>query len=272
MGKYKYRLNDRHIAKRLAEGRGAGEGEAYKPFLKTRDVPSLGRRARILGRTTGRVHHLLSDLEARAFYEVDWDDAVVDIREQYPLPREVTQRIAEGLGFRHPRAPGTDVDSVITTDLLVTREEPAGRTLIPINVKYEADLASVRTTQKIEIERKYWALQGLQLETWTDERLPKERAETLAWLHAFHDVERKPFSEPGYWRRRGGELIDLLRRCPVNAPIASVVSRAEASGAYDEGEVLSLIRFLASAKLVKIDLDRRFDPRMPVSSIGLPCA
>ncbi len=47
--------------------------------------------------TTGRVHHLLSDIEFRSFLLFDWAEDVVDIREQFPLDRVATQRIAESM-------------------------------------------------------------------------------------------------------------------------------------------------------------------------------
>jgi hypothetical protein len=56
-------------------------------------VPSSGRSRRPHGITTKRVHHLLSDIERDLFYLFDWDEDVEDLREQFPLDREVTQRM-----------------------------------------------------------------------------------------------------------------------------------------------------------------------------------
>jgi hypothetical protein len=61
-------------------------------------VPSLGQSHRLRGMTTGRIHHLLSDIECSLFYLLDWNDAVVDIREQFPLDRSATRRIAKEIG------------------------------------------------------------------------------------------------------------------------------------------------------------------------------
>ena len=43
-----------------------------------------------------------------------------DIREQYPLDREITQTIAQELKIRHPHYPGTHVPTVMTVDFLLT--------------------------------------------------------------------------------------------------------------------------------------------------------
>ena len=67
----------------------------------------------------GRIHHLLSRPETNYFYCVEWEDRVVDIREQFPLlPQEDTQRIARSLGIkRHPKDPVTGQDKLAESDV-----------------------------------------------------------------------------------------------------------------------------------------------------------
>ncbi len=91
----------------MLQNRGQGEGKDYIPWLKINDVPSTGLASRVKGWKTGRVHHLFSEhLELAYFYLLEWDERVVDIREQYPLlPIEKTLYIAESLGIIHPRDP-----------------------------------------------------------------------------------------------------------------------------------------------------------------------
>lgn len=48
-----------------------------------------------------REHHLLSDLEFNYLCFCDWADNVDDIREQFPLDRDVTLQFAEELGIKH---------------------------------------------------------------------------------------------------------------------------------------------------------------------------
>jgi hypothetical protein len=70
---------------RIAEGRGQGDGESYKPWLMTWDVPSLGRVNQIMGRTVKREYYLMSDLEECYFTILDSSENILDIKEQYPL-------------------------------------------------------------------------------------------------------------------------------------------------------------------------------------------
>ena len=105
----------------LKEGRGQGTGSTYIPWLTIHSFASLGTVSRILGRTTGRIHHLLSHNEEFYFYLLDFNPDVTDIREQFPLDLDSTVRIAKQLGFRHPYYPGiTSFPAVMTTDFLIT--------------------------------------------------------------------------------------------------------------------------------------------------------
>jgi hypothetical protein len=85
--KRRYSFDEDKLVRFTKEGRGQGTGGNYKPWLTIQDVPSRGRAARPTGWKTGRVHHFLSDIETAVFYLLDWEDHVLDIREQFPLDR-----------------------------------------------------------------------------------------------------------------------------------------------------------------------------------------
>ena len=48
-----------------------GELMEYKPWIQIQDFPSKGIVSRVKGRTTGRIHHLMSNLELRYFLLLD---------------------------------------------------------------------------------------------------------------------------------------------------------------------------------------------------------
>lgn len=106
MVRSRYGFDEAKIARFQKEGRGKGRGRDYLPWLKIGDVPSRGRSSRLKGNTTARVHHFLSDIERDLFHLYlfhlfDWDDSVEDVREQFPLDRDATRRIADALGIEH---------------------------------------------------------------------------------------------------------------------------------------------------------------------------
>jgi TnsA endonuclease N terminal len=111
--------------------------------------------------TTGRIHHLLSDLERDTFFLFDWRESVCDIREQFPLDREVTLRIADQLGVRHPRDPISDTPIIMTTDLLIDTMRGSRVAMLARAVKPEDELDKSRVLEKLEIERRYWTEQGI---------------------------------------------------------------------------------------------------------------
>lgn len=85
MAKHRRIWNENQYRKYLAEGRGQGLLADYKPWIQIQDFPSQGIVSRVKGRKTGRVHHLMSNLELEYFYLLDWSEKTQDIKEQYPL-------------------------------------------------------------------------------------------------------------------------------------------------------------------------------------------
>jgi TnsA endonuclease N terminal len=108
---------DNTVRKWIKEGRGAGKGKDYKPWLTVRDVSSVGRSHRIFGHKSKRTHHLLSDLELAVFLLLEWHPDTEDIREQFPLRLEETQPLAVDAGILHPVYRGKP--QIMTSDFLV---------------------------------------------------------------------------------------------------------------------------------------------------------
>ena len=144
MAGQRYGFDEQKIERFHKEGRGKGRGAEYKPWLTIHDVPSRGRSHRLQGIKTGRVHHLLSDLECNFFYLLDWSEPVTDIRERFPLEREATRRIAEGLGINHPIDVATRTPLVMTTDFLIDVVRDERLTLMARTVKMSEDLDKPR--------------------------------------------------------------------------------------------------------------------------------
>lgn len=152
---------------KLKEKRGTGERENYKPWIKAREINSLGTTANIVDWKHGRTIELLSAGEEWYYYLLRWDDRVADIREQYPLPLEETVAIAHSLGVRHPKNEKTRM----TTDLLVTFEDGTLEAYSVKSTRKDADINLVknlkeretvaRTAEKLLIEKVYWNNQGV---------------------------------------------------------------------------------------------------------------
>lgn len=111
---------------KIKENRGTGNGSDYKPWILTRELSSEGTKSEFPDWKHGRTIHTLSRCETYAYYILRWNDSVIDIREQYPLDRETTQKIADLLDVRHP-TPQNDEDERMTTDFLITYKDQSGK-------------------------------------------------------------------------------------------------------------------------------------------------
>ena len=144
------------------------------------DLPSAGRSHRIWGFQTQRTHHLLSDLELKAFFLFDWNPSVTDFREQYPLSLDDTRVLAVQAGIRHPEV--REQIQIMSTDFLVDTNRPE-RARIAVQVKTSSDLSNPRTVEKLELERRYCAIQGVPGYLLTEQQIPRSVAKNIAWLY-----------------------------------------------------------------------------------------
>lgn len=265
MARRKYSVDEALIARYLKEGRGTGFGADYKPWLKIYDVPSLGRSHRLRGIKTGRVHHFLSDIEVSLFYLLDWHDAVLDIREQFPLDREETQAIAERAGIRYPVDSRTRVPLVQTTDFLVDFVVAGAHRRIAHAVKPVEALAEKRKAELLELERLYWLARGVPWGIVTNQDIPKTLTKNIAWVHNYVDLDDLSQPHPGYY----AEKADLVLN-----EIASWrgVSLKQACQALDDrlsmplGTALLLVRHLIACKRLLCDMSEPQGEASPVEN------
>ena len=189
MGKKRPAWDYQHYLRYLKEGRGQGSGSSYKPWIYIHDFPSRGVSARIMGRTTGRIHHLLSRNEEHYFYLLDADPSVLDIREQFPLRLTDTIEIARRLNIRHPRK--GSFPFVMTTDFLITKEDG----LHARTVKCSEELDNPRVIDKFSIEYTYWSSKGIDWKIVTEKQIDRNKALNLQWLYA-GEIPEKLLPDP----------------------------------------------------------------------------
>jgi hypothetical protein len=169
----------------LCEGRGQGNGADYKPWINIQDFPSLGMVSRVSGTTTGRIHHLMSNLELSLFYLLDWSEDVLDIREQYPLV-DLAQaiEIAEKANISYPYDLKSGFPYVPTSDFYLETEQ--GTTVM--SVKPSSELGKPRVREKLEIERRYWTMRGIEWSIVTENEINRTKASNIEWLSQAKDL------------------------------------------------------------------------------------
>lgn len=169
--------------KRALKGKyGIGEGLNYKPWLRVQDVSSRGVRSQPWGRKTNREHHTFSSIETEFFYLAEFCDSVIDIREQFPLfPLNISQLIANSIGVKHPTVPGTDTPNIITTDFLLTLLVDGEIIYKAISVKPASEASNLRVMEKIDIERIWWDLLGIEFQIFTGNELTQIQSKNISW-------------------------------------------------------------------------------------------
>jgi len=248
MANSKYVLTEEQIIKRIKEGRGTGRVSNYKPWLYVNEVPSEGRSQRVYSHLTGRIHHVLSDLEFAVFLLLDYNTAVTDIREQFPLKRDDTLRISKESQLWHPSQGG--VNLVMSSDFLVNSTSQNQPKFV-IQVKYSEALTDPRTVEKLEIERRYWQLKKIPFFLVTEKEIDKVVVSNIEWFYGVKGYFDEIISD---------ELLLLFENMKAyfgRYPNRKVVDICkEYDNAYDQelGKSLYDMRLMCAARLITFDI------------------
>jgi hypothetical protein len=276
MRRSRFRSTPKSIAKRIAEGRGQGEGINYRPWFTVRDFPSRGRVHRIRGWKHGRVHHLLSDLEANGFYEYEPPTLVIDrlrltisdTREQFALfPLEETIEIAREIGVRHPTDPWTKYPCVMTTDLVMTAKWNMTTLYLARSFKYASELDNPRTKEKLEIENIYWGRRPAA--DWGITREIDICRPLVDNVKLMHPCSRLLDLYPLTLRQvREMALVMTDMVLQGKLPLNLVARRCDEKLGLVTGRSLAVVRYLLANQNWEIDLTRRIKMREPLSLVG----
>ena len=143
---------------KMREGRGTGTGASYLPWIKIRELNSIGTATSFPDWKHGRSIELLSQAELWWYVKLRWQDDVADIREQFPLELGLTNSIARSNGIR----PAQNGLKCMTSDLVVSMVDGAE---FAFSVKTDRNTLkdNRRATELQFIEYRYWETKGI---TW----------------------------------------------------------------------------------------------------------
>lgn len=258
MAKRKNVWTEEKIARYIKEGRGSGELKAYKPWLTNQDFASSGRTHRIKGWKTNRMHQLFSDIERNYFYLLEWSEQVIDIREQFPLKREKTIKIADMKGITHSVDKNNGTPIVMTTDFLLTVRGNSRFKYIARTIKPSEKLNDDRVIEKLEIEREYWKQEGVDWGIVTDLDIPKDMWRNIQVIHNQFKVpdEEKLLIELLYKElERTGEGILLV-----------LLNTFDDKYNLKSGTALRLFKHLVARKFLDININEHLDLRTEISN------
>lgn len=269
MGRRRTRASEASIERWIKEGRGDGNGNEYKPWLNVQDVASKGRSHRIRGWRHGRVHHLLSDLEAYVFYTYEWSQRITEIREQFPLlPLDDTLAIAEEIGVKHPTDPSTKHPIVMSTDFVLTIRKGLSMDFFARQVKYTSALGDYRTREKLEIERRYWLKRNVDYGIVTERDVHMPLVRNIKWIHPRIDRDSLlPLT---------GEIVSEVARMLTvmvlsnDAPLRQLTSACDSNLGLVRGDSLKVVRHLLAIRYWQIDMSKPFKSGERLALINKP--
>ena len=254
----------------IKEGRGQGEGKEYKPWLTVQDFPSMGRVTRVFGWTTQRIHHFFSDTQLKYFYLLDWEEKVIDIREHYPLiDLEVVLNDISDLRLDKFIDRKTKETYILTTTFLITLLNSDGqKSFAARSIKYASELSKKSTIEKLEIERRYWKVQGIDWGIVTNKDINDVRAKNIEWVHSVMNSD----DCNGLSKAEFDDLFDgiLYRFIDNKQSIKNIIAGFEKDYSLDVGMGLLLFKRLVAEKRIVLDMDKPINLSQTGKSVYIP--
>jgi len=248
---------EKKIERMHAEGYGSGSGSSYKPWIAVQDVSSQGRSRRVWSPKTERVHHFLSDVEYKLFLTCEWAQNVIDIREQYPLDRTLTQEIAGELRIAHPTYVGTRVMTVMTVDLLLTIRVNGEKRLLALNAKRDEEAEDAHSLEKLEIQRRYFAKLNIPHYLVYHLQLPSQKVRNLEWIRGAQLKQEEPEPHPGFFQSLCSRMANELAAASnslLATPLAAYAEQFDARHGLEVGTGLRVARMLMEQRVLMPDL------------------
>ena len=252
------------IDRRIAQGRGQGEGSEYTSWLGRTDVPSRGTSVLCTDPHYHRQCTLFSQGEWHYELLLLFPDPIVDRREQFPLPLDATLHIARRLKIDHPADPTTGEPTVVTTDFLLTVK--IGNDLVSFarTFKRTIDLHGERLFEKLEIERVYWDECGVDWGIVTDADVPEVMWHNLDWIYDCWDINNLEPLTPEEVRQIGRALVKDVSKLRI-VTISTFCSSWDLKLALGPGSCLRVARFLFANKIFRADMTVEIQTTQPMT-------
>lgn len=267
MFRRRHGITQSQLPKLLAKGYGQGEGENYKPMIHIQDFPSKGWRNRERGWKSGRQHDYFSSHELKYHYHLDWSNIIHDFKEQFPLlPIGTTIEIANQLGIHHPTDRKTKEPIVMTTDFLIKIKRPIGfieqvRTIKPVK-----ELKKNRTLEKLEIERRFWQIRGINWAIVTENEIDDALANNVKWIHKFiSPTSLRPLTDKSI-QRTADTLTQMM--FDVDDSFSNIALACDEKLELRQGYSLATARHLIASRQWQVDMTKTIHTSEKLTLLG----
>lgn len=263
------KFTEEKIQRMEADGFGCGVGASFKPWIEVTSVSSSGRSRRIFSSKTGRTHHLLSDVELDLFIALEWQQDVVDIREQFPLDRATTLSVAQKIGITHPYYPGTQVPTVMTIDFLVTKRVGVKDVLVAFNAKRTEEAQDERSMLKLEIQRATLALLDVEHHVVFHGDIPFDNIRNINWIRdgLLRLDETEKYHD--FWEPTKVALRTFLLSSG-KVTLAQACQQFDHETGHETGTGLRAAKLLLWDRLISAELSRYPIADIPITDFKFP--
>lgn len=263
------RWTEKKIAELQAAGYGRGVGRDYLPWIHVRDFSSRGTSRRAPSAKTGRTHQLLSEVEYDLFLLLEWSRDFIDVREQYPLDRDLTQDVARSLGIKHPCYPNTHVPTVMTVDFLCTRAVSGEDDLVAFNAKRTEEAEDEESLLKLEIQRATLEQLGIPHHLVYHSDLPAQKVRNIDWIRDSLVKEGEVEPRQGYWTSMSLRMSQMFTGARSDQSLAQFCAAFDVANSAKPGTGLRAARLLMLERILVPDLSLAAIEQAPLGAFLL---
>ncbi|WPC42840.1 TnsA endonuclease C-terminal domain-containing protein [Clostridium sp. JS66] len=224
------------------------DNKDYVPGIKIQDFAPRGRVSRIKGKTTNRVHHLLSDLETNVFCLLDFEEKITDIKEHYPLLdlHEVVEELSD-IKLQKFKNKKTGEEYIFTTTFVITLKGDGEEKYLALSVRNETELYRDLLLEKLEVERRYWTEKGINWSIITNKDIPMAKVNNIKWLY-LGDIDIK-YEEEAYIKEVMANKI-TYNKCSIK----EILDNVDKELSLPIGTALVILKRMIISNEIIIDL------------------
>jgi len=252
----------------LAEGRGKGEKETYRPWLMVNDISSRGRSIRFFSKKEKRVIHLFTDMQLFMALLLEWDESVLSYKEQYPLldTETIIDTLDEPL-LKRLKGKDSEIPYVMLTTFLVTAVNDNGQEYqYARTLKDELELDKKATIERLEIQRRWWKSHNVDFGIITPNEIPVQRSKNIQWVLSSLNIDDYGMNE-SEMKRYAKQLLRLIQN--DLGIISSVLTAFDAYNRLEVGTGLLVFRYLIAKRYITINMDTEIDLECTVNEMGI---
>lgn len=252
----KIKWSEETIARMYREGRGQGTLSEYKAWTNIREFNSRGVCSELYTPLFKRKVQLFSTLEQHAFVIFERLRHLYDLNEQFPLSRELTQKIAEKIGIKYPCYPGTNVPVVYSVDFMILEQTSSGFRCRAFDVKSNDGLEDESEIRNLEMHRVTLEAMDIEHVLVAPDTYPEQYSANLYIIRNEHPEFIKP-SEAEKFVTLRGKALKAVSALPGSMSILDAANRLDNHLQIPTGQSMRAFTQLIACRAMSLNLEEK---------------